>query len=727
MKTRRSPTSRSPNAARLRRSSTAIRSFFETFSGRAYSGVTTHLLVRPGRHIRVRVRCCPGIGEVKDPHDREVMTPTTAPREPPRAGLIQTGNHPAPPTTGTAKVVPEQASHRLRGHTQGGGSSRSIRDEFLQSLRGSAGLGRGVLWTFGLVFSLLILESVILAGGAPPLPLLAAMTIPIAIPLGFCLLARRFLLPRVTGRVTPWIVLSVYACAGLARGVILSSICAWFNLTLPLVPPQISAPMAVIVMSIAALTSRRSQQHRAKMIELAALRWRLQELNENFASMVRMSNSDMADRVRSFLEPAVSNIRDLLDRPGDTSSDHLSQAMVATVSDVVRPLVTELANRPTEKPWGSEGERVSKVIFRVWDTPVNVVWSVMPLVILGISVFGLAYRHARMPTSTINLAYVLMEASVTVLLLIACKFWPQRLMIVTLRVAAMVLFCLFLVSAMLPALVMSVLMRAGMADAFPFPWASLALWVTLGLGASAPSLVEQLAHHAREAAASVNLDLELRHAQFQRQIWINRRNVTWVLHGPIQSALISSAMMLSHDGENPEARDKVRASLTDAIARLESNQMAHPALEPVLADIASVWSSSCRVIWQVDAVVGPLVVSDRDAIRCLGEIAREGVSNSIRHGSATVVDILIDVPADEIPGVIRVRISDDGLGMASPSIPGYGSEMLDELTLSWTRVSETDGTLLTAFVPVVTETGSSKVVAAAFRQGFPARSFTRSS
>jgi anti-sigma regulatory factor (Ser/Thr protein kinase) len=73
---------------------------------------------------------------------------------------------------------------------------------------------------------------------------------------------------------------------------------------------------------------------------------------------------------------------------------------------------------------------------------------------------------------------------------------------------------------------------------------------------------------------------------------------------------------------------------------------------------------------------------------------KEGVSNAIRHGHAKYVEISI---LEESADAIRIEISNDGVSDSSDR-QGVGSQMLDEITMNWSRELTGSGVRLVAKV-----------------------------
>jgi hypothetical protein len=189
------------------------------------------------------------------------------------------------------------------------------------------------------------------------------------------------------------------------------------------------------------------------------------------------------------------------------------------------------------------------------------------------------------------------------------------------------------------------------------------------------------------------------HARIRGQLWVSRRNLTWVLHGPIQSALIASALALSQSENTAALREKVWQNVSSALARLDGSFLAHPDLESALEEISAVWSINCDIDWFIAEEACLFVAGDRVAVMCVSEIAREAVNNAVRHGHARTVHGRIEVDSSLAGRVLSVTITNDGDPVPVPVERGLGSAMFDELSHSWARVSEDGWTTLIASIP----------------------------
>jgi two-component sensor histidine kinase len=110
------------------------------------------------------------------------------------------------------------------------------------------------------------------------------------------------------------------------------------------------------------------------------------------------------------------------------------------------------------------------------------------------------------------------------------------------------------------------------------------------------------------------------------------------------------------------------------------------------------WQGVCDVQVDIDSEVKKVVAKDLRLSMCINEILKEAVSNAVRHGDAQTVQISLKLADD---GVIDLIIANDGKAPRIGVRKGLGSNLLDELTVSWSLSfdSATDRTILVARLP----------------------------
>lgn len=172
------------------------------------------------------------------------------------------------------------------------------------------------------------------------------------------------------------------------------------------------------------------------------------------------------------------------------------------------------------------------------------------------------------------------------------------------------------------------------------------------------------------------------------------REVAGVLHGPIQTRLVSCAMVIDQAALSGDV-EKMNEALHQARTVLEQPLPAPVTDEQVtLTDVverkAALWRGLVNVTIHVDpaaaAINGP-------EVQDLGAVVEEGIANAIQHGAATQVTVTIA----EQDARLAIRISDNGSGPTGGP-RGLGSQMLDRLAPGWRLVPGSRGTCLEAEV-----------------------------
>lgn len=170
-------------------------------------------------------------------------------------------------------------------------------------------------------------------------------------------------------------------------------------------------------------------------------------------------------------------------------------------------------------------------------------------------------------------------------------------------------------------------------------------------------------------------------ALFEQQMWIARRNWSFVVHGTVQAALTAAITRLS-SGENLEQYqiDMVMQDLNRAKEALSKTPEIDVDLNAALPNLVATWAGICNVKFEITERATRALQKDVSARMCVNEICKEAVSNAVRHGEAKEVLVQIDRSADEL---LILKISNNGRLLDPKLRRGVGSAMLDELTLEW--------------------------------------------
>jgi signal transduction histidine kinase len=202
-----------------------------------------------------------------------------------------------------------------------------------------------------------------------------------------------------------------------------------------------------------------------------------------------------------------------------------------------------------------------------------------------------------------------------------------------------------------------------------------------------------------EAKISIDLlEIAKQNSFFAQRVWVFRRRWLLVLHGTVQSALTAAVNRLSKAKEVDEFTiQMVNQDLLRATSAIESDQATSVNLEENLKELQDVWSGICSVELKLSERAKRALTRNSDTAFCVNEIAKEAISNAVRHGSAKSAVIDIDRLEDDL---LRVEITNNGIPLRSQEKPGIGSEMLDEICLNWNIQNDGKKVRLVANLPV---------------------------
>jgi signal transduction histidine kinase len=200
---------------------------------------------------------------------------------------------------------------------------------------------------------------------------------------------------------------------------------------------------------------------------------------------------------------------------------------------------------------------------------------------------------------------------------------------------------------------------------------------------------------ANEELQLVNTELEKLNAQAKQELWINRRRIATVLHGPIQAALYASAIRLAQAKRpNKKLIQEVTDHLNDALKELKFEQSSAMPVREVMREMVDLWSGVCTIYTSIPKAVHQVTNKHVTAAEAFSEVVREAVSNAVKHGNADEIEITAKLN----DGVIDLQVINNGKPPTEKQAStGYGTRILNELTLSWSlREIDSEKTVFTA-------------------------------
>jgi signal transduction histidine kinase len=188
-------------------------------------------------------------------------------------------------------------------------------------------------------------------------------------------------------------------------------------------------------------------------------------------------------------------------------------------------------------------------------------------------------------------------------------------------------------------------------------------------------------------------------ALLNQRLWVERREWALRIHGTIQASLTAALARLSQPGGlNKKDVALVREHIAQARKGLTQNSSSSFNLVDALKETTKTWRGILEIKTDLRSPAAKTLIADRWASVCANEIIKESVSNSMKHGKASRVEVTFESVQ---PGFIEIIAVDDGKGLPRQFRPGLGSQLLDEIAFPWSLEKRREGgTVLKARIPV---------------------------
>jgi signal transduction histidine kinase len=194
---------------------------------------------------------------------------------------------------------------------------------------------------------------------------------------------------------------------------------------------------------------------------------------------------------------------------------------------------------------------------------------------------------------------------------------------------------------------------------------------------------------------ATNSELTWEVARIRLNLWAQQRQFAQAIHGPLQAAITSSALLLSQSGEFDRvgAIEAARNRITSALDRVTGHEEPAADWTTGFAEIERTWAGVCEVLASVDADAARMLDRDDTCRQAAVMVIGESVANSAIHGKATRVDVYADMVHERF---IRITINDNGQGIDAAANTGLGSAILDDTCGEWELKNTGHGARLTA-------------------------------
>jgi len=499
------------------------------------------------------------------------------------------------------------------------------------------------------------------------------------------LLIARIFLPNKPRPSRPALMMAIFLLAGLIRGATLLevSILSGEFQEGELLYRLVGGPLFTLISLILnAILVSNYARHKEALVSLAAERLRLQVRSAGVLARVQQQQEELSEKVESLIRPAIRKIQETL---SSASSEAVIGSLRDAADEVIRPLSREVAEGQDDLNFESEPAAVR-------------VKSALPKrVVLG--EFLLPFWAATMSIGLLVSSTVLLEEPLTAFLVLAFIFLLifgfgriVQLLTIKLKVpsfAAWVIVPLVYALPLSSFFLLKPLMGMQSTDAQIFTMMFFE-W-NLGLLLFLAQLVQLQRRETTERLEDVNKQLEVISSRLSQELWLNRKRMAALLHGPVQAALYASAMgMAQTKNPSPEYLARVQKDIESSLEQLNNpHHLESETLLSVLDQVKDLWSGSVEINIAIQNDLEAAITKEPLTCDATIEVTRELVTNSIKHGQATQVQVRIS----EIDSSrFSVEVIDNGQALDEAATPGYGTKVLNELSLNWERTRSGDTT-----------------------------------
>ena len=498
--------------------------------------------------------------------------------------------------------------------------------------------------------------------------------------LGYLSVAAVLVLARnlLSGMTPPAIVyLLVFLLAVFVRGVVIFQVGTEFGV----IPPDewqyrlLGSPLFIVVsLSLVTVLVSNSQRATQELANLETSRLVLEKRLSSMRAEISRMNSEVAGNVSGLISPVIQEL--MVKIKGSKELAREIQELRTTVDEVVRPLSIAIAEKTDEmsSPQVAAAKVSIRENFRL-DSKLQVsnqivpFWSSALITLISTPAAVVFYGQDA------ALALALLAAATVVTLELAYFIFRR----VQLRSIAALLLQVAIFATAGGAAILALSLANLSAGLYPAA-RIITLTMIIGLAMFIGQIRQTQRYASQQKAREVNEQLELLNSQARRELWLNRRRIATVLHGPVQAALYASAMRLAQSSRpSKKLIQSVNQDLADALEVLKFDSLEETDLRDVIGQITEVWSGTCEIYSNISKAVYQVTKKNPLVGEAVTEVLREAVSNAIKHGSATEIEIDAKVTAK----LVVISIVNNGKSPVNSRGNGFGSKLYSELTHTW--------------------------------------------
>jgi len=420
--------------------------------------------------------------------------------------------------------------------------------------------------------------------------------------------------------------------------------------------------------------------------------------------------------VQSVVAPEIEKVVNLLTQGSLTQarSMELSSQIHTSISGVLRPFAQKLITDTSITSHEPHTTRPSELRRLSFFEPISVRNAVHPLLLGSIPAAWLSIVWARdLSLTWPESGYLLVFTGVLVSLVVALGWAIKALIPRVLRVNPLLAF--FSVAGIsagltyLPIAVITTIPRDflayqtwGFLTTFPAAAPTIAIIcpaMAIG-GILIARHIDVIGSKEQTQRAIVE-----HNAALNTELWHLQRQAALMVHGPIQSALISVRLRLESTSPRAEESENLVRLLEGTLSNLVTTQRAE-SLPEFLESLEDLWEGVGTLRAHTGEPVLRVLEKSPASLHACSQVIREGVNNAIFHGNATDIDITVTMLNRN---TVHVRVEDNGSGPSPRRTPGVGSDLLNTVSSGWNLLRIGDTTVLTVnlFIPSASEAGES--------------------
>lgn len=414
---------------------------------------------------------------------------------------------------------------------------------------------------------------------------------------------------------------------------------------------------------------------RAEARRLASDLQRLNESRNAYESDLQYVNQQQRNRVRELLSAPMWELQKKLETADDpVKLQDALLTMKAINTDVVRPLSHELSatiSSPIEQSPADNliGQRFS------WPKRVNLAETQPGWLFLGIiSVLGLNSQIALTSLSR-GLEIVFASLLPVILFFIAEKALFRKSEVATWQ-AFLISFLFGIVGSAIGG---AVVIELGLATSGIFLWQTISLVLIIKIPNLTYGIFLVGLRQSLDQLAEVNSQQRSVNSRLRQQLWLGQKALAMELHGSVQATLQALALRLARMQDvNLLEISQVLEQVRKALSRIENQEyLAGQEFTSLLDELKELWEGTAEIDWRISGEARLMLEQDLGLARCTFEVIRESVTNAVKHGSASEIQIEIDL--SEL--ALILKISNNGQ-ISEAQEESMGSELMDQLCLS---------------------------------------------